>query len=843
MISLVIVSHSTKLAEGVAELARGMAGSAVRIAATGGLDLPDHPLGTDGTLVLHAIEEVYSEDGVLVLVDLGSAVLSTEMALEQIASQRRERVLLCDAPLVEGAIAAAVSARLGRTLEEVMAEARGAAQAKTAQFRTTQPPADSVAEGTTSDPPKAFEHEIRLTVRNRLGLHSRPAAKLVQTLAQFRADVEIRDVTNRRGPANAKSINAVTTLGVLHGHEILVIASGPEAEMALAAIRALVDGNFGDTEHAATSTLGLPKGGASSASGGDLHLAGIPASPGIAIGEARLFRPIWPSVEPVDAPDPEHEWRKLLLALDKTRQQITVTRDALQRIESTASIFDAHLLFLDDHALQAPAQQAIYREHRDAATAWKKAVEEVAAEYRALDDAYLRARAADILDVGRQVLLNLLGSEKGAFPALEAPVIVVASDLSPSEIAHLDPSRVLAICTALGSANGHSAILARNLGIPTVVALGEEILGIVDGTKLVVDGDRGDVWPSPSSTLVDDYRRRAERARVAQAEVLAQSIAPAKTRDGRPVKVLANVGSPGDSQAALEHGADGVGLLRTESLFLGRSCPPTEDEQYRIYCSIARTLPHGPLTIRTMDIGGDKTLPYVQFTAESNPFLGLRGIRLCLSDPDLFRPQLRAIARVAAEFPVKVMFPMITTLKEWEASQALFAEAREEVQNRGIVVPSRIEMGMMVEVPAVALCAAPFAASVDFFSIGTNDLTQYALATDRNNAKVATLADAFHPAVLQMIASVVDTAHEAGKCVSVCGELAGEPLAIPLLVGLGVDELSMNPRAIPQAKQIIRTLDSDLARAVGLSVLRLESPEDVRTLVRQQFQLGHADVG
>ncbi|MGH7910086.1 MAG: phosphoenolpyruvate--protein phosphotransferase, partial [Thermodesulfobacteriota bacterium] len=529
---------------------------------------------------------------------------------------------------------------------------------------------------------------------------------------------------------------------------------------------------------------------------------------------------------------PHLEWEALLAAIDKTRLQIRAARDAVARRadEYAAAIFEAHGLFLDDDALREPARRAIFDERLNAAAAWQRATDAVAAEYRALDDEYLRARAVDVTDVGRQVILNLLGSAASA-AIMTVPGILVAADLTPADTTHLDPALALGICTAFGGPTSHSAILARNFDIPAVVGLGESVLAIAEGTPLLVDGEAGQVWPNPNADLVADYARRAEAARIAQVEARAASAAPALTRDGRRVEVAANIGSLADAHAAVAAGAESVGLFRTEFLFLDRLTAPDEDEQFAAYHAAAAALGNRPLIIRTLDVGGDKPLPYLDLGPEANPFLGWRAIRLCLARPDFFKTQLRAIVRAAAEFPVKVMFPMIATLAEWRAARTLLDEARAEVQSRGQAAPDPIETGIMVEIPAAALQAAQFAVEVDFFSIGTNDLTQYTLAAERGNPRVAALADAFQPAVLQLIQTVVEAAHARGKWVGVCGEMAGDPLAVPLLVGLGVDELSMSPPAIPQAKQIIRALDYPSARALAQTALELETLEAVRKIM------------
>jgi phosphocarrier protein FPr len=823
VIGIVIVSHSARLAEGAAELAHGMAGPEARLVAVGGLDLPEHPLGTDAALILQAIERVYSDDGVLILMDLGSALLSAEMALDMLTPERRAHVLLCDAPLVEGAVAAAVQARLGATLEQAAAEARSALGPKIAHLNLEAPAVGTAALSIVPGS-RTKLHSLRLVVQNRLGLHTRPAARLVQTASRFQSDVQITNLSTGRGPASARSINAVATLGVRQGHEIEVAASGEDAEAALAALRELADQHFGDVDEDAILP---PPAVTPSVPSGASTLAGIAASSGAAVGPARRFRLAAPPIRALTGADPQAEWDSLLVAIERTRQQIEATRAAVARRTDphAAEIFDAHLLFLDDDTLREPTRNAIFAGQASAAAAWQQAVDAVAAQYRALDDEYMRARSADVQEVGQQVLIKLLGGE--ASPLAE-PGIVIADNLTAADVARLDASRVLGICTASGSSTSHGAILARSLGIPAVVGLGSAILSLEDGTVLALDGDTGQVTIGPDEETTIRFRQQMERTRAAPIPVDAE---PVTTRSGRPIEVAANIGSATEARAAVAAGADGVGVLRTEFLFLDRQIAPDEDEQYAAYCAIAEALQGRPIIIRTLDVGGDKPLPYIDQGREANPFLGWRAIRLCLDQPEFFKAQLRAIVRTAAEFPIKVMFPMIATLAEFRQASALLSEACAEVIAHGQAAPDRIETGIMVEIPACALQAAQFAPEVDFFSIGTNDLIQYTMAAERGNPRLTTLADGFHPAVLKLIRNVVEAAHAHGKWVGVCGELASDPLAVPLLIGLGVDELSMNAPAIPRTKHIIRALDDARVEATALSALNLATPDKVRALL------------
>jgi phosphocarrier protein FPr len=391
----------------------------------------------------------------------------------------------------------------------------------------------------------------------------------------------------------------------------------------------------------------------------------------------------------------------------------------------------------------------------------------------------------------------------------------------------------LGICTAFGGPTSHTAILARELGIPAVVGLGEKILTLQDGQQIILDGEHGQVFITPEPELIDRYSSEADAIQRAKNKAHLERAAPAMTRDGKAIEIAANIGSVTGAQKAVELGAEGVGLFRTEFLFLSRTSAPDEEEQVQAYRLTAQALNGRPLIIRTLDAGGDKSIPYLNLESETNPFLGWRAIRLCLSQPELFKTQLRAILRVASNFPVKIMFPMIATLEELRRAKTLLAEAGQDLAARGETYAEKVETGIMVEIPSVAAMAEQFAREVDFFSIGTNDLTQYTFAVDRTNPLVASIADACHPAVLRQIRGVAEAAHSNGIWVGVCGELAGDPDAIPILLGLGVDELSMSAPSIATVKEVVRRWDVSQAKNLAEQALQLESAQAVRMLVEK----------
>jgi phosphocarrier protein FPr len=433
----------------------------------------------------------------------------------------------------------------------------------------------------------------------------------------------------------------------------------------------------------------------------------------------------------------------------------------------------------------------------------------------------MRGRAADVLDAGGRALRQLVDFE---MPGLDVdrPMILVAADLTPSDTAELDPARILGVVTELGGATAHSAILARALGIPAVVGVGAAVNGLVEGQTVGLDGEKGLVY-----TALDEAKTaELEALRQAQGAALRQALRQAQgavvTRDGHRVEIAANIGGLHDATVALQYGAEGVGLFRTEFLFMGRESAPGEEEQRAVYKQVAAVMGERPLIIRTLDIGGDKPLPYLKQEPEANPFLGLRGIRFCLANPEIFKTQLRAILKASPGHNIKLMFPMIGTLEELRAAKRILGEVQAELQETGAAYDEKMEVGMMIEVPAAVAIADQLAKEVDFFSIGTNDLTQYVMAADRGNAAVAGLVDALNPAVLRMIRQTVEAGHGAGIWVGICGELAGNPGAAALLVGLGLDELSMNAPAIPAVKAAIRGIDKGEAEKWAGEVLGME---------------------
>ncbi|MEJ6483027.1 phosphoenolpyruvate--protein phosphotransferase [Nostoc punctiforme UO1] len=827
-IGIVIVSHSKQLALGVRELAAQMVQGQVSIAVAAGIEDPENPLGTDPIQVYEAIASVFSDDGVLVLMDLGSALLSAEMAIEFLPEAQQQKVYLCEAPLVEGAVAAVVAAGAGKNIHQVMAEARGALLAKATQLGVVSRPLSLVTPTTTNV--ESSTREIRVIVSNRLGLHARPAAQFVGTVARFQSQILVQNLTRNTELVRGDSINQVTTLGVRQGHELVITATGSDADEALAALQTLFANNFGE-DNVALNSPPVFQHEVTPATHGEL--SGIAASRGVAIAPVVNYQPTHITITEYHIDDPESEWQRVQAAIQTARQEIQAvfSQASLQIGDAEAAIFDAQLLFLEDPVLLEAAHQRILEHHINAEAAWQAVVDEVVTSYRTLEDAYLQERVEDVVDVGQRVL-RLLAGNAPANLHLSEPAILVATDLTPSDTARLDPRMVLGICTTSGSATSHSAIIARTLGIPAVLGVDPQVLHLADGTLMALDGESGKAWVEPESHILDLLEAKREAWQTAQQEARATAHQPAITLDGRQVSVFANIGSINDVQVAVASGAEGVGLLRTEFLYLDRISAPTEEEQLEVYQAIAQVLDNRPLIIRTLDVGGDKPLPYLRVGfPEANPFLGWRGIRFCLDHLDLFKTQLRAILRASVGHKIKIMLPMIATVTEVRAAKVILGEVQAELNQAGIPFDAAMRVGIMVEVPSAVAIADQLAAEVDFFSIGTNDLSQYVMASDRTNPRVANLVDALHPAVLRMVQQTIQAAHAAGISVGLCGELAADTIATPILLGLGLDELSVNPQSIPGVKQAIARLSIVESEAIAASALQQDSAVHVRELM------------
>ncbi len=653
------------------------------------------------------------------------------------------------------------------------------------------------------------------------GIHARPAARIGEVSRSFAATSWLA-----KDGAEARTTGAVGLLGlgIQFGDTVQVIASGADAAAAVAALAELIEGGMGEGTDAAPGPVAAPPPPPSPQV--DLpegQLAGTLAAPGYAIGTARWLRVAEIAV-PVDGQGPVVEGARLDRALSAVRDRLAA-RDGTEA-GAGAAIRAAHIAFLDDPDLRDAADRDVAA-GRDAGHAWRNATRAQAATLRRLGDARLAERADDLLDLERQVLGELTGivEEETAF----APgTILIADDLLPSQVMALDPACVVGLVVERGGPTSHVAILAATMGLPALVAIGAPIGGIADGATLILDADGGIVHVAPDDAMLTAAHGQAHARAAARAAALEQAEQTCITADGVRIEAFANLGSAEDAVVAMANGAEGSGLLRTEFLFLERDHAPDADEQAALYGTIAATLQGRPLIVRLLDVGGDKPASYLPIAAEENPALGLRGIRVALAMPDILETQLRAILSVRPAGQCRIMIPMVASVGEITAVRQVVDRLRAELG-----IGERVEVGIMVETPAAAVTSATLAAHADFLSIGTNDLTQYALAMDRGNPAVAGGIDGLHPAVLQLIAHTTDGARRRGRWVGVCGGLASDRLAVPLLIGLGVTELSASPRFVPELKALVRRLDSRACHGLAIRALAAASPREVRAMVRE----------
>lgn len=836
MIGIVAVSHSARLGEAALELALQMVpggGVRVQVAAGAGTDADGAPiLGTDAVVVATAIDELAADcEGVLVLMDLGSAVLSAELALELRGSDVPVR--LAPAPFVEGLLAAVVSAAAGGSLDDVAAEARAALGAKTGQLGEPEPSptpdadhdaadTDAAADAATSDRDAALGETLtrRVRVRNPLGIHARPAALIAEASAG--SDLRLRRLPD--GPeASAASLSRLLILGARQGDEVELRARGDDAEAALERVAALFDDGFGEgTEADGTAPVAVSSSGPETA-GNHTTEAPSPVSSGTVlrgrgVSAGTIAAPVVHLAPPLPEPDPSAviapadrldevsaiEWAAVAVA-DQLRSRTA------QASGEARMILDASRLLASDPELVADATALVQAKGRSAA----RAVWEAAAVHEkglAALGGRMAERVADIRDVRDRIIAEILEVDMPGVPERDQPFVLVATDLSPADTASLEGGRCVGLVTEQGGPTSHTAIIARSLGLPAVVGV-SGATGVADGAVVLVDGDRGTVE-------VDPPEERVEAARAAA--IVVPFDGTGSLADGHPVPLLANVGGAPDAAAAAAAHAEGVGLFRTEFCFLDRVDAPSVDEQVAAYRGVLAAFPGRKVVVRTLDAGSDKPLPFANADHEDNPALGVRGLRIARRSPQLLDDQLTALARAAkAESAlVEVMAPMVSTVEE----------ARDFADRCRAVGLARI--GIMIETPSAALLAPELFDVVDFVSLGTNDLAQYTLAADRLLSELGDLNDPWQPAVLRLIGAVGEAGRAARKPVGVCGEAAGDPALAPVLVGLGVTSLSMTSRSLGRVAAALADIDEETCRRAAAAALAATTAGGARASAR-----------
>jgi phosphoenolpyruvate-protein phosphotransferase/dihydroxyacetone kinase phosphotransfer subunit len=829
MVGLVLVSHSRSLADAVADLLRRVVSPELRLACSGGVGDDRALLGTDAIEIQEAISAVYSDDGVLVLMDMGSAILSAETAKDFLNPEEQEKVRLTSAPIVEGGMAAAVQANLGASLEAVANAALQGLLLKQDHVQDVPSTAPAAAPA-----PAPLSNEILdMTIQNPHGLHLRPAALLIKTLAGFPGEVFVENRTAGRGPSLARSLVDLARLQIREGDLVRFSISAPDPRPVIESIRSLVESQFGDADQTAPAKE----------AGGPPDLSQpFGVSRGIAIGRPVLLDTIAssaPTYTVESGSDVTEEVEKLRSAVAEAIAEfdgrIERLRASLQRQE--VEIFDAQRMIFSDPTILKEAQAKIQEQHLNAAAAWQETLSRYAADQEKADDPYLRARAADFREVERTVLSHLIDEKnRSSLPneAFADPTILVCEELTPTLAEQFLRLSIAGVIQLGGGPTSHGAILARALALPAIGGGRNSLERLRTAQCVAISGSDGSLWIDPSSDLLADLARRQQSERAESARTLEESRNSAITADGVQVRVGGNAGASSDISSARTNGAEFIGLFRSEFLFQNFDQVPDEDQQLAAYReALAPAQGAFPVTVRLLDVGGDKPLKFLPQAKEANPFLGVRGIRLLMANQRFFRAHLRAVLRLADSFQIQLMVPMITDVSEILATRRLLEEIAGELAAANVPHRWPIPVGVMIETPAAALLIDQLLPHVEFVSIGTNDLTQYILCAERGSASVSAFSDALHPAVLRICEEVIQAAQKREIKTSICGEIASDPEAIPIWLGIGLRDLSVTAAAIPATKALIRKLGlSAIAARWAAKRLTFEGPSDVRTFSR-----------
>jgi phosphoenolpyruvate-protein phosphotransferase/dihydroxyacetone kinase phosphotransfer subunit len=825
MVGLVLVSHSRSLAEAAVDLIRRTAGSNLSIVCTGGVGEHREELGTDAIEIQEAIASVYSQDGVLVLMDMGSAILSAETAKDLLDPEIQEKVVLTSAPLVEGGIAAGVQAQLGASIADVAKAARESLLPKQDHVQ------DCTEQETQPAVTPAGAEILDVTIENEHGLHLRPAATLIKTLAGFPGEVLIENRSASRGPVAAKSLVDVTRLQIRQGDSVRFSISSPTPQPLIASILSMVADQFGESPHQ------LPRAAEESVK---TRIFGV--SRGIAIGRPLFLSSIparIPTYKPQTDSDVTSEISRLHSALhasaDEFNGRLNRLRNSLRA--SDLEIFEAQRMILEDPTILQEVERKIRKDHLNSATAWHMVLAHHAADQEKADDPYFRARAADLREVERIGLSQLVDTKDSPGfpdkPFVDAQILV-CDELTPSLAEKVHRLGISGVIELQGGTTSHGAILARALNLPAIGGAQGLQEKIRSAETVAINGAEGSLWIDPPSDILMGLISARQLEDSQLEEALLQCNQTAVTKDGASILVAANAGSAQDVLSAQRYGAQSIGLFRSEFLFQHFNHEPDEEEQLNAYRDALGIDGNALLvTVRLLDVGGDKPLKFLRSPNEANPFLGVRGTRLLFANPGFFRTHLSVLLRLAGSVPLQLLVPMVTDVSEILGLKRLLDEVAHELKNNQIPHRWPIPLGIMIETPAAALLIDRFLPHVDFVSIGTNDLTQYVLCAERGNAALSAFSDSLHPAVVRICGQVIQRSTEYGVKASVCGEMASDPEAIPILLGLGLREFSVTASAIPGTKSLIRKLDAGrIATQLAAKVNSFDAATEVRIFSR-----------
>ena len=832
MPGLLLVSHSRALAEAAVDLIRRTVSPTLPIAAAGGVGETHSEIGTDAIDIQQGIESIVQSDGALVLMDMGSAILSSEMARDLLTDSNNVR--LCSGPLVEGGIAAAVQIQTGSSLDDVVAAAQRSLLPKQDQLGDAMPITEPVSVPTTAE--ESFESVLE----NIYGLHLRPVAALVKALGAEAKNVQIENVTGKRGPVVAASLVNIARLQAKKGDTIRFLLSGSDSVRTRKEIERFLERLKHEDTHPAQSTATKDDA---------IGLEPIAVSAGLAVGRVlfgdRLDARI-PDTRPNTAAEIDNECRRLNEAIAVAQQHVAkrIAKFSASLNPAELAILEAQQLILSDQMLLAKIEERISSKPVNAAAAWYEILTEIADDQAGAADDYLKQRAIDFREAAAAVVQHLIG-QTNQFAHLKEDHVLVCAELNPTLIDQIESTRITGVIELAGGSLSHGAILARSIGLP-VVANGARSEPALRCAQLVaIDGSTGQLLIDPAPEVVQQWRQRQTDAREFHEKAVQLSQAPAVSADKVPFLVVANAGKRRDVELALANGADGIGLFRSEFLFGAFSTLPSEEEQLAAYQdALEPILPSTnvnkrqgtstndgefSVTLRLLDIGGDKPLPFLSPGAESNPFLGVRGLRLLLRHPEFFESHLSAILRLAELFSIKLLVPMVTSVSEIFRLKQHLKTAHQSLTVRNLPHRWPMEIGAMIETPAAAVIFDQMIAHLDFASIGTNDLTQYVLSAERGNPELEEFADSMHPAVLRLCREVIQLADERRLPISVCGEIASDAAAVPILAGLGLRVFSAAPTAVPTIKATVRALSvSEITSDKIARLLSCQSAAEIR---------------